>query len=323
MTGLTSDNRSTVGGHRYLLLAATVTTYLLITMGGIVCATESGLGCPDWPGCYGKVVPPLRIDSIIEYTHRFIAALALPLMIASAVVGWRKFRSSRWLSWTPALAIVFALAVVVFGALAVLRGLARGVAAVDFSSALIVLTLMVTATVVAFYHRDHPSRAGRLSFRTPFAKLSLATLVMLFALLVSGVLVADKGSMARCLGWPLYTGGSARVDLLDWLQMGRRILGGLTSIMAVAVVVQAWRTQRKQPPILSAATAMGVLFLGETLIGALIATGDVPIVVLMLYVAMAAAAWATMVALVVLAGLAPPARVKERLTVAQPTTSAV
>jgi cytochrome c oxidase assembly protein subunit 15 len=323
MTGTSSDSRSTIGGHHYLLLAATATTYLLITMGGIVCATESGLGCPDWPGCYGQVVPPLRIDSIIEYTHRFVAALALPLIIASAVAGWRKFRPSKWLSWPPVLAIVFALAVVVFGALAVLRGLARGVAAVDLSSALIVLTLMVTATVVACYHRDHPARADRLAFRTPFARLSLATLVMLFALLVSGILVADKGSMARCLGWPLYTGASARVDLLDWLQMGRRMLGGLTSIMAVAVLVQAWRTQRRHAFIVFIATVIAILFLAETLVGTLIATGDVPIWVLMVYVAMAVAAWAALVALVVLAGLASSARVEERVTVAQPTTSAV
>jgi cytochrome c oxidase assembly protein subunit 15 len=207
MAGSTSGNVSTIGGHRYLLLAATVTTYLLITMGGIVCITESGLGCPDWPGCYGQIVPPLRMDAIIEYTHRFIAVLASPLIVVSAIVGWRKFRSSRWISWPPVLAVVFALAVVVFGALAVLRGLARGVAAVDLSSALMVLTLMVTATVVAFYHRDKPAQVDRLSFGTPFARLSLGTLVMLFVVLVSGVLVADQGSMARCLGWPLYGAG--------------------------------------------------------------------------------------------------------------------
>jgi heme A synthase len=37
-------------------------------MGGIVCATESGAGCPDLPGCYGPIMPPLQVHSIIEYT---------------------------------------------------------------------------------------------------------------------------------------------------------------------------------------------------------------------------------------------------------------
>ena len=53
--------------HCYLLLAATTLTYLIVTMGGLVCATESGRGCPDWPGCYGRLVPMMKIDSIIEF----------------------------------------------------------------------------------------------------------------------------------------------------------------------------------------------------------------------------------------------------------------
>ena len=75
--------------HRYLLLTAAVMTYLLITTGGIVCVTESGLGCPDWPGCYGRILPPKRMDAIIEYTHRLVAALTSPVIIAAAIVGWR------------------------------------------------------------------------------------------------------------------------------------------------------------------------------------------------------------------------------------------
>src|SRR5512147_1981130 len=114
-------------------------------MGGVVCATESGAACPDWPGCFGRAIPPPQIHSIIKYTHRFIAALTTPLIIAAAVVGWRKARHDVLVTRLPLIAIFFTLAVVVFGAFAVLTGLPRGVAAVDLGSALIVLTLMTTA----------------------------------------------------------------------------------------------------------------------------------------------------------------------------------
>ena len=118
-------------------------------MGGIVCVTESGRACPDWPRCYGQMVPPIRTDAIIEYTHRLFAALTSPFIIAAALVGWRKARSIRWVSRPPVLAVGRLLAFVAFGAIAVLRGLPPWAAALDLGLALIVLALMLTSPIVA------------------------------------------------------------------------------------------------------------------------------------------------------------------------------
>jgi cytochrome c oxidase assembly protein subunit 15 len=278
-------------------------TYLVITMGGIVCVTESGLGCPDWPWCYGQIIPPMRMDAIIEYMHRLIAALTSPFIIAAAIVGWWKSRSIRWVSRPPAIAVAFLFAVIVFGAFAVLRGLPPVIAAVDLGLALMVLALMLTASVVAFSRHDNPALPDRLSFRSSFAKLTLWTLVAVFVVLVSGVLVAHSGSIVRCLGWPLYSGRLVPVDLHGWLQMARGLIAGVATILVVAVVVQAWRTQRRQAAILHAATVVGVLFLAETMVGALMLTRGFTVFLLVIYVATAAALWALLVVLAVLAGL--------------------
>lgn len=288
-------------GQCYLLLTAAVLTALLITLGGVVCVTESGGGCPDWPGCYGRLVPPLQVKAIIEYLHRFVAALTSPLILAAAVVSWRQSRAVRWVSRPPAAAIVFLIAVIIFGAVAVLRGLPPGLAAVDLGSALIVLTLMVAATVVAFARRATPTLPDRLNYRGPFARLTLWTVGAVYVVLVSGVLVAGKGSLTRCLGWPLWR--LLPVDLPGWPQAARLAAAGAASLLILAVVVQAWRTQRRQAAILRAALLAGGLFLAEMLMEAIMLTGGQTIFWLVLYVVAAAGLWAALVVLAVLAGL--------------------
>lgn len=298
--------------HRYLLLGAAVMTYLLVTAGGVVCATESGHGCPDWPACYGRALPPLRIDAIIEYTHRLIALLASPLIVGAAVVGWWKTRSVRWVSWPSILALLLAILVSAFGALVVLQGLPRGWAAVDLGAALLALALVLTAAVVASARYLSPGTATTLSLRSPFAKLAAATLLVLFAVLVSGVLVAQTGSIERCLGWPLYRGGGAPADLSGWLHLGRRLLAGLATLLIVAVAIQGWQARPGQGQLRKAAAGLGTLFLAHLIIGVLLVTVGFNILLLVLYVATIVAVWALLVVVLVAAALVRPGRQRNR-----------
>lgn len=304
---MTTESSLITKRHRDLLLLAAVLTFLVVILGGIVCLTDASGGCPDWPWCHGQLVPPLRIDSILEYTHRVLAGLASLSIFASVVAGWRKARSIRWVTWPPTIAVGFLLAVIAFGAMVVLRGLEPGLAALDLGSALVVLALMVSATVVAFRRYEDPNLPDRLPFGSAYAKLTLGTLVVVFVVLVSGVLVAASGSAVRCLSWSLYGAPLAVEGLRGWLDLARLALSIVGSGLVVAIVVGAWRGQLRATGIRPTATLLGLLFAAEVAVGALILVYGPAVVLQVMHVATAAALWSTFVVLVVLAGLASPA----------------
>lgn len=303
----------TINRFRYLVFVAALMTYGLITMGGIVRVTESGLGCPDWPLCHGQIIPPLRMDAILEYMHRLIAALTSPFIIVSAILGWWKFRAIKWVSRPAVIAVGFLAVEIVLGAITVLTELPPEVVAIHLGIALTVFALLLTATVVSFARFINPALPDRLAFRSPLARLTLWTLAAIFVVLVSGAVVAGSESTRGCIGWPLCNGRLFPTDLHGWVHMTHRFVVGAASILVVIVMVQAWRTQRTQAAILPAATVMGVLFFAQALVGALKTTMGFPVFLLALHVATAAAVWAAMVVLVVLIGLAGRTAEEEKM----------
>src|SRR5438445_8925359 len=77
--------------RRFTRLAGTAAafTYLLIILGAIVRITGSGMGCGEhWPLCNGKLLPPLDLPTLIEYTHRLVAAAVSALVVAVAGYAW-------------------------------------------------------------------------------------------------------------------------------------------------------------------------------------------------------------------------------------------
>ena len=84
-------------GHdlfRYTAIAAVLVCYATILIGGNVMASDSGLGCPDWPTCHGTFAPPLSGATGIEWAHRLSALLlsAVIVVLAAAALAFERNR---------------------------------------------------------------------------------------------------------------------------------------------------------------------------------------------------------------------------------------
>src|SRR5689334_24197243 len=94
-------------------IATAIATYLLILIGGLVHGTGSSLACPDWPTCYGSMLPKMEGGVAVEHSHRLAAGtvVILTLVLAALITRSRlpAHRPLRRVAWL-AVALVFAQA---------------------------------------------------------------------------------------------------------------------------------------------------------------------------------------------------------------------
>ncbi len=127
---------------KYVSLVALASVYSVIFIGGYVSASGLGLSCADWPLCNGQVLP--GPDYVIEWVHRFIAAMTGALVISTAVLAWRRGQTGTRIRLTSALAAIFVMTQITLGVIvieaqlhALLVAIHLGIGVLLFTSALL------------------------------------------------------------------------------------------------------------------------------------------------------------------------------------------
>lgn len=283
-------------GLRYLSLAAVVATFALITLGGIVRVTDSGLACPDWPLCQGRLIPPLEFHVLIEYSHRLLASLVGILVVLMGVVTWWKYRSESRVLVSVTLALGFLVAQIILGGVTVLTELSAAVvtAHLAVSQALLALLLITLVQTWGLSEATKPF-TGSLFWWTLIA--TLGTLVVL----LSGSYAVRAGAGAVCTGWPLCNESLLPSGELEWTHMAHRLLAGIVAVMVGWVAVLAWR-HRSRSPLLPWLSALIVfLLVAQILAGAANPWFDFVAAARALHLSLATVLWGSLVMLVALA----------------------
>lgn len=252
---------------RRIFQLATLLTFLAVALGSVVCATESGFECGNWPGCTASaLLPSGPVTSFfyknpwIEMTHRTSAILVGPVALAAAILALRLKGAPRLVKVLPWVTVAGALVAGYFGRLTVL-GLpvpAWG-GALDLGSALAAMGAMVMATVALERMPTHlsPSRTGTLAWISVTLTVAMH-LVSLFA--------AGKDSYTRCLSWPVWELLAADRSASGPAQVVRIGL----AVAAVGTIVATIWFARTQEHLRGPAGGTGVLLLVVLLFGLVI-----------------------------------------------------
>ena len=301
--------------YRRLALATIFMTFLLVIIGGIVRVSDSGLGCGPansgfhgWPFCNGDVVPGLDLNTIIEYSHRTVAGIVGLMIIALAVLAWRRQRGNRVLVRASIGAAVLVIAQGLLGALTVENNLDETLVAAHLGLAMIffALTIFIWRASKPENLGAEPANGGR-----GFRPLALVASGLAFCTIVAGGYMAGTQNYGRadyqlgdgahhacgkefptCNGEFLPFGDTRLVDI----HLTHRVFVYLTTLFVLALIVLALRRRPSPGVVRNAWIALGILG-AQLLVGALNVWLDEYEVLIVLHLALGTLLWATLAGL--------------------------
>jgi protoheme IX farnesyltransferase len=289
---------------RSLAFTTVVLTLLLIAWGGIVRATGSGDGCPDWPTCFGRWIPRAEYHTLIEYAHRLLAFLAgFASLALAAVGGWSLIRRGpvdRPTAWMAVALLPLFVVQALIGGWIIHSGENPSVVTLHFAVAFLVLGLVV---VIAARTRLGAGVGGNRSY----ARLAAVTAAATYALLLVGTYVRAENAGLAFREWPLM--GQSLVPDLSLPGAVAMFVHRMLAIAVVALVawtmIRAHTMEPRSSLLVRLSTASLVLLAMQVLVGGANVLTDLATWARATHVAMSALIWATVVALAMAARVEP------------------
>jgi heme A synthase len=291
-------------GFRRLAVATAVLTYLLIVWGGIVRVTGSGNGCgttDQWPLCHGSLLPSWHLQTLIEFTHRWIASICTLLVVLLTFAAWRWQRRHRRIVVGTTIAAALFVVQIALGALAVEYDLPGGVVMIHLANALLLFGVLIYVAVVALTvgtARQAPAVIAALqSVKMPATIAVVAT----YLVAMSGAFVVETSSGAGCNSWPLCGSGfSLPSGQTATINVAHRVVAAVVVILLGGLMAMILRRRRGDRPVRITVMSVNLLLVLQVAAGALVVELGLPAWVRGLHIALASLLWGTVVTVAVL-----------------------
>ncbi|HET7225295.1 MAG TPA: COX15/CtaA family protein [Candidatus Eisenbacteria bacterium] len=189
-------------------LATAIVMFGLIVVGSVVRTTGSGLSCPDWPLCQGRLIPAFEFHVLIEWFHRLLA-LWVGLLLAMTVVHTAARAPLRArLGALASVAVALYLTQALLGALTVWKLLNPIVVGSHLAVALLLFSTLVAFTFVARRAAREQQGPARAATSRPAGLLPMlgGTTALAYVQCLLGGMVSTNHAGLACPDWPLCNG---------------------------------------------------------------------------------------------------------------------
>jgi cytochrome c oxidase assembly protein subunit 15 len=223
-------------GRAFLVLVGL--TWMLIVLGAVVRAQGAGLACPDWPKCFGVLLPRMDLLVFLEWVHRVIAGLIALLFIGVSALTLRLPTGRAAVGGWIALAAALLAIQIALGGLTVLKLLEEWTVVSHLVTGnLFCLVLLLIARRLLGFAESHAA--------VPAAArgLALLTAAALLVQMVLGGFVSSTYAGYACSEWPTCNDGRwfPAFSGLVGLQIFHRLGAYALALSYLGVAIAAWR----------------------------------------------------------------------------------
>jgi heme a synthase len=228
-------------------------TLLLMAVGSATRVMNAGLACPDWPLCYGQLVPTqqMNLQVFLEWFHRLDAALiGLSTLVLFGSTWWFRHQLPRWLPWATTFALSLILLQGALGAFTVTELLRFDIVTAHLGTALLFfITLLTIGTYLL------PILPASAPISTPLLPLTAAIFVYVQSII--GGLVGSRWALHQCFG---------NSELCT--VMNSHLIGVVPATLScIATIVVIWRNPGLPKYCRNLANSIGGLLVVQILLG--------------------------------------------------------
>lgn len=226
-------------------------TFLLMFWGNLVSATGSGLACPDWPLCHGTVIPPARMDVILEWGHRILASISTVLILSTFFQYWRRAKKDHHFKNTTRVLLLLLTTQILLGGLTVVLELSVLVSTIHLATATIIFSGLIFLASSISRNGDPQIPSTQMGDQRASSSLQKVLTFGLFALFLQfilGGLVRHGHAGLACANYPACLDGFLPIPftLETFLAFTHRWWGMIVFFTLLTIFFMARKTGNRE-----------------------------------------------------------------------------